>query len=176
MTSIALFRGINVGGRSLPMKELVEECESLGLENVRTYIQSGNVVFETSRAPARALAGRLADAVRARRGFRPEILILRADDLAAVVRENPFPKAVSDPKTLHAFFLAKAAAPADLVALEKLRAGRERFELTTRAFYLHAPDGFGTSKLAARVEHHLGVPATARNWRTVMKLAEMSGV
>jgi uncharacterized protein (DUF1697 family) len=77
---------------------------------------------------------------------------------------------------LHLFFLATVALEPDLASLESLRADSERYALVEDVFYLHAPDGIGRSKLAARVERALGVPATARNWRTVGKLVEMVGV
>lgn len=174
-TSIALLRGINVGGKNrLPMKELVRELEALGLEDVRTYVQSGNVVFETARKPPRKLAGEIAEAIERSHGFAPDVLVLTADDLEAAVEGNPFPKATKEPKSLHAFFLAATPRRPDLAKLEDAKSKSERFELAGRVFYLHAPDGIGRSRLAARVEACLGVPTTARNWRTVLALAEMA--
>ncbi len=87
---------------------------------------------------------------------------------------NPFPQAVDDPKSLHFFFLADTASNPDLDSLEKLRARSERFELIQKVFYLHAPNGIGRSKLAASAERLIGVPATARNWRSIRKIVEMA--
>jgi uncharacterized protein (DUF1697 family) len=90
------------------------------------------------------------------------------------VAGNPFPRAVADPGRLHLFFLAATPKHPDLESLETLRARSERFELKGPIFYLHTPDGFGTSRLAGRAERLLGVEATARNWRTVTTLLEMA--
>ncbi len=173
-TWIALLRGINVGGKNiLPMAELRRDLESLKLKNVRTYIQSGNVIFESPVKTRSSLAGKIARQVEQQHGFRPHLLILEREELLAAIESNPFPKAVSDPKTLHFFFLAEPAADPDTKALDKVRASTEQYKLTDGVFYLHAPDGLARSKLAANAEKHLGVVATARNYRTVDKLASM---
>jgi uncharacterized protein (DUF1697 family) len=175
-TFVALFRGINVGGNNLlPMKDLAKMLEAEGLEGVATYIQSGNVVFQASRGTAATLAKRIEDAVARRHRFRPRVLVLSAGDLAKAARKNPFcAEAESDPRCVHLYFLAKEPARAKLDALAELKTKREAFELEGRILYLHTPDGFGRSKLAARVEQRLGVEATARNWRTVTKVLEMT--
>ena len=98
------------------------------------------------------------------------MLVLSAAELALSIAKNPFPAAVENPKLLHLFFLAQTPKSPDLDALSRLAAGREAFALNSRIFYLHTPDGFAGSKLAARVERLMGVPATARNWRTVTAL------
>jgi uncharacterized protein (DUF1697 family) len=174
-TYIALFRGINVGGRhALPMKELAAVLESQGCVDVRTYIQSGNVILRSAIPDAARLAARVATAVSASHGFEPAVLVLTPRELERAVAGNPFPQAVGNPRSLHLFFLAATPKKPDLKALEATRAGSERFELKGRIFYLHAPDGFGTSRLAERAERLLGVEATARNWRTVTTLLEMA--
>lgn len=173
---VALFRGINVGGKNvLPMARLRGELEALGLVDVRTYIQSGNVVFESSAESSKELATSIADRIESQHGFRPEVLILSREELAAAVAANPFPEAAADPKTLHFFFLAESATQPDVAALDDARVSSERYQLTDRVFYLHAPDGIGRSKLAAKAEKLLGVAATARNYRTVDKLVGMAG-
>jgi uncharacterized protein (DUF1697 family) len=193
-TIIALLRGINVGGRNvLPMAELRAQLEGLGLHEVRSYIQSGNVVFradddvdreagegagspEERNARLALLSERITAAVEDSHGFAPRVLLLWATDFLRAAAANPFPEGESEPKTLHLYFLADEARAPDLASLESLRADSERFALVDDVFYLHAPEGIGRSKLAARVERALGVPATARNWRTVGKLVEMVGV
>lgn len=171
-THIALLRGINVGGKArLPMKDLVEVFESAGCKRVRTYIQSGNVVFECEgEADAAEIGRRILD----RHGFEPFVLILGKDDFEDAIGENPF--TVEDGKALHVFFWAAPPPYPDLDGLTALRTSSEVFWLGTKAFFLHAPDGVGRSKLAARVETALGVPVTARNWNTVAKLADMAGL
>lgn len=174
-TWIALLRGVNVGGAGkLKMAELTALLEQLGLARVRTYVQSGNVVFEAPGRSPRALATRIGDGVEQRFGFRPHVLVLRADQLSAAAAANPFPDAEAEPKSLHLFFLDRPPSSPDLGALARLKAADETFALEDAIFYLHAPSGVGRSKLAAQAEKKLGVPATARNWRTVTTLIEMA--
>lgn len=174
-TYIALLRGINVGGKgTLPMKELVAMIESLGCRNVRTYIQSGNAVFQHTATDSAKLASKLTKAIEKARGFAPQVVMLEAMDLAKLVKANPFPEAEAEPKSLHVWFLAAKPAKANIEALTRLKANTERFELRGSAFYLHAPDGIGRSKLAAKIERHLGASSTARNWRTVSALLEIA--
>jgi len=171
---IALFRGINVGGNNiLPMAQLRSDLASLGLTNVRTYIQSGNVIFDATATTATSLIKTIGGRIEQRHGFRPHLLIVDGDMLQAAITANPFPKAVSDPKTLHFFFLAEPATDPDIEALDNAKTPTENYKLTDRVFYLHAPDGIGRSKVAANAEKHLGVVTTARNYRTVEKLFSM---
>jgi uncharacterized protein (DUF1697 family) len=174
-TYIALFRGINVGGRhALPMKELKAVLEEHGCVDVRTYIQSGNAVLRSALSDAAHLAARVAAAVSASHGFEPAVLVLTPRELERAATGNPFPRAAGNPRSLHLFFLAATPKRPDLESLATLRARSERFELKGRVFYLYTPDGFGTSRLAGRAERLLGVEATARNWRTVTTLLEMA--
>jgi len=173
-TYIALFRGINIGGANiLPMKELTSILAGLGLRDIRTYIQSGNVLFR-SDDDAASLAGDIGATVRERYGFEPKVMLLEKADMERAVRSNPFPEAESNPKTLHLAFLDSIPANPDLEGLQKLSANGEEFRLSGKLFYLHAPGGVGRSKLAAAMEKRLGVPITARNWRTVLKLRDMA--
>ncbi len=174
-TYIALFRGINVGGSNLlPMRELVSILEGIGLEGVETYIQSGNAVFRSKSADASRLVARIRAAINAARGFQPELVLLGMDELKQAVESNPFPEAAAEPNKLHLYFLGSLPQNPDIAGLESVRSARERFALVGKVLYLHAPDGMGRSKLAARVEKLLALPATARNWRTVLKLSEMA--
>jgi uncharacterized protein (DUF1697 family)/GNAT superfamily N-acetyltransferase len=174
-TFAALFRGINVGGRnSLPMRELVELLEGLGLQEVKTYIQSGNVIFRSEPVESADLAGRMGDAIEKSHGFRPEVMLLEVDELQSAMAANPFPEAEAEPRTLHLYFLASEPENPDLEALEGVRRESERFKLEGKVFYLLTPQGIGRSKLAARVERSLGVVVTARNWRTVGKIRDMA--
>jgi uncharacterized protein (DUF1697 family) len=173
-TWIALLRGVNVGGNNpLPMKSLLALLTRLGMEDARTYIQSGNVVFRSRAGTAPALAKAIAQAISQEHGFAPKVLVLRAADLERTVAENPYPAAAADPRRHHVYFLSEAPRAPDLAALEALRVG-ETFALAGARFYLHTPDGLGNSRLAARVEKALGVDATARNWITVTALQEMA--
>ncbi len=174
-TYIALFRGINVGGKNtLPMKELVALLEDLGCRNVKTYIQSGNAVFESKITDPSQLANDISIEVKKRRGFGPFVLVLGIKELEKAITNNPFPEAENDPKALHLGFLASAPKNPDLKKLESLRRASERFHLIDNIYYLHAPEGVGQSKLAANTERFLGVSMTDRNWRTVCKIMEMA--
>jgi len=113
-------------------------------------------------------------AVAKARGFAPRLLVLSRTELERAAAGNPFPEADDHPQSVHLFFLAEPATAADLNAMNALKAASERFVLKGRVLYLHTPDGFGSSKLAARAERLLGVDATARNWRTVTTLVEMA--
>ena len=174
-TYIALFRGINVGGKhALPMKELMAILEGLGAQTIKTYIQSGNVVFTSQEQDPLQLSKKIRAEIKQRRGFEPHVLLLELTDLERVIKQNPFPEAETDPKALHVSFLLSAPTNPNLKALEGLKKESERFELIDSVFYLHAPEGVGRSKLAAKAERLLGVPMTDRNWRTVRTLWEMA--
>lgn len=171
-TLVALLRGINIGGKHLlPMKQLKAQLEQLACSDVRTYIQSGNVVFRSAADPA-TIEQDLSAAIQASHGFAPRVLILSADELAATAAANPFAAADNAIKTVHQFFLVAPSSTA--TAAFAAHATSERYHLEPRCFYLHTPDGFGNSKLAEKAERLLGVAATARNWRTVSTLVEMS--
>lgn len=171
-TYIALFRGINVGGKnSLPMKDLSEILADIGCESIKTYIQSGNVVFQHDEKAPDKLAERIKSAILDRFQFEPETLILTSRDLENAVRDNPFETGVG--KVLHFFFMAFSPSDPDKDGLNDIKAVSEQFHLGKTVFYLYAPDGIGRSKLAAKAERLLGVPVTARNWNTVSKLMEL---
>jgi len=175
-TYIALFRGINVGGKnSLPMKELVALLEDIGAKNVRTYIQSGNVVFQSIEKSPSQLSKQLAAEIKKRLGFEPHVLLLGLEAINKAMAENPFSEAEADPSSLHLGFLASTPKNPDLKKLNSLKKASERFHLGDNVFYLHAPEGVGRSKLAASSERLLGVPMTDRNWRTVCKIRELAG-
>lgn len=174
-TYVALFRGINVGGKNaLPMKELVAILEDLGALKVKTYIQSGNAVFVGKDQDAPRLSKTIAVEIKKRRGFEPYVLLLGLEDIGRAIKQNPFPEAETDPRLLHAGFLAACPQRPDLKTLESLKSHNERFRLIESVFYLHAPDGVGRSKLAANAERLLGVRMTDRNWRTVRTIWKMA--
>ena len=164
---ILLFRGINVGGNNLlPMKELKLLLERENYQDVKTYIQSGNVVLNSKSAPATDIATK----VEQQFGFRPEVLVLSAADFELAASSNPFASFAG--KTVHFYFCAQAP----ILNEQKLAACAapdEEYQLHGNVFYLHAPSGIGRSKLVANIEACLGVPATGRNLNTVSKLQEM---
>ena len=175
MTWIALLRGINVGGHNkLSMKALGDTLSSMGLQNIRTYIQSGNVVFSTPRRSAAKLASEVEQQIDDRHGFRPAVLLLSHDELAAAASANPYASVDAEPKTVHMWFLASRPDHPDIAGMNALKSPSEQFALKGAVFYLYAPDGIGRSKLAAKAERLLGVAGTGRNWRTVQKLLELA--
>ena len=171
-TYIALFRGINVGGNNiLPMKPLAELLEKLGCKDVKTYIQSGNVVFNIDNQSKADLAKRLSDAVLEANGFAPKVLLLTSSEFSTAISNNPF--STEDGKLLHFFFLSETPQSPYIDKLGILKQPSESYELNGDVFYLHALEGVSRSKLFAKIEKCLGVPATARNWNTVNKLSSM---
>ena len=167
-TFIALFRGINVGGKNrLVMKELVALMENCGYENIQTYIQSGNVVFESKENPDSNL-GLL---IEEKFGFKPEILILTRSELELAFDNNPYKEV--EGKLCHLYFCQEQPDSIDREKLKRLKLDSEQYFIHHKTFYLYAPDGFGRSKLAANVEKCLAVPATARNLNTARRLLEM---
>ena len=174
-TWIALLRGVNVGGNLLKMERLREICAGLGHRNVRTYVQSGNLVFEGAGALsqcAAALEMKLTGETRL-----PVTVILRTqDEIAKILARNPFLKEKGiDPAKLHVTFLGSAATKEGLQKLEALKAGDDKFRVAGKEIYLHCPNGYGRSKLSNNaLEKALGVRATTRNWNTVNKLYEMA--
>ncbi len=169
---IALFRGINVGGRNiLPMKDLVGILEGMGFEDVSSYIQSGNVVFRSKNKCSHKTATEIGAKIQVSHGFEPKVLLLQESELEAAIENNPFDN--SEGKFLHFFFLDSVPKEPDLDSLKAVKSKTEKYELINKVFYLYAPDGIGRSKLAAKVEKAMGVPGTGRNWNTVNKLVSM---
>jgi uncharacterized protein (DUF1697 family) len=172
-TYIALLRGLG-GKYTLPMKGLVELMEGMGLNNVRTYIQSGNAIFRSKRIVTTEFSERIKAAIKDKYGFAPHVIILTRDELSEAVASNPYREAESEPKTLHLTFLDSTPKNPNLAYLERIRKDSERFTLKGKVFYFHAPEGVGKSRLFANIEKSLGVPGTARNWRTVCQVKAMA--
>jgi uncharacterized protein (DUF1697 family) len=172
---IALFRGINVGGNNLiPMKELTALLNSMGCQKVNHYIQSGNLLFEHKDTDKAFLSSSISEKVNQDFGISPQVLLVELSDFILLAKQNPFVDAEAEPASLHLYFLARSPKSPDLEKLNQLKSASEDFVLAAEVFYLHAPDGIGRSKLAAKVESCLGVSTTARNWNTVNKLVSMA--
>jgi len=165
---IGLLRAVNVGGRKLPMASVVSAVEAVGGGDARTYLQSGNVVFSSSRRVADGLSAALSDVA----GFEVPVLLRSAADLAAVVAGQPFD---GPPSSWHVTFLSSGPSAASAGALDPSAYGDDSFAVTGREVYLRTPGGYGRTKLTnALFERKLGVVATTRNWQTVCALAEMA--
>lgn len=174
-TFVALLRGINVGGKhKLPMKELAPIFADAKCSDVRTYIQSGNVVFAAPPSLAQKLPMLLAKNIEERFGFAVPVIIRNRDELAQVVRENPFLKQALPETTLHVYFLADQPSPAALKSLDPNRSVPDEFRVAGRHIYLHTPNGMGRTKLTSTYfDSKLATVCTARNWATVQTLLGM---
>ncbi len=175
MRWVALLRGINVGAaRKLPMAELREECAKLGWEEVQTYIQSGNLLFSSSSAPA-TLEMELEQAIQHRFGLRIPVIIRSADQWSRYAPANPFPEpAETEPNRLMMMLSKKPSAPDTERALRERSRDDERIAVVGDAVWIHYPAGAGTSRLSpSLIDRLIGSPATARNYRTILKLQEM---
>ena len=174
---IALLRGINVGGhKKVPMARLRELMGELGYADVRTYVQSGNVVFTSPDRPDEETARVLEQQLEAAFGFEIAVVIRSRDELTAVAEANPLHEIAVDPARYHVLFLSEAVAPERLADLEPAEFAPDVLHLRGREIYLWTPEGMHDSRLAkALTPKRLGVTATARNWRTVEKLLALAG-
>ena len=174
---VALLRGINVGGGNKLLKdELVEVFAEVGCQDVRTYIQSGNVVFRAAESLADGLSARITASIASSHGYQIPVVMRTALDFDRIVRGNPFLAAGADPAKLHVGFLAAAPHPERIARLDPDRSPPDAFEVRGREVYLHFPAGVARSKLDnAYFDRTLDTVCTIRNWRTVCKLHEMAG-
>lgn len=173
-TYVALLRGINLGARNkVAMPALRTLVESLGHEDVQTYIQSGNVVFR-SAAAKKDLAADLEAAIAGEFGVKAAVVLRTRAEVEKAVAGNPFVAAGADENALHVVFLGSPPTKAAAKTLDPDRSPPNEFALRGAEVYLHCPNGFGRSKLSVDwFERKLGGPATIRNWRTVTTLAEL---
>ena len=175
-TYVALLRGINVGGKKkIAMADLRSLFSELGFEDVVTYIQSGNVVFRTSRADADALSAKIEREIAAVFGIKPAVLLRMPKELTTIAERNPYLSRNADLSKLHVVFLDHAPAKRAAAALDTERSPGDEFTLKGREIYLHLPNGAGRSKLTIDYfERALGARATQRNWKTLLRLIELS--
>ncbi|MCB1165718.1 MAG: DUF1697 domain-containing protein [Leptospiraceae bacterium] len=163
-----------MGGKGkLPMKDLSALLTELGLQDVRTYIQSGNVVLRAPQKGEAGLAAQIAGSIEKHHGFRPATMVLTLDSFRKIAAENPFSGDTIDPKSLHVGFMARSPQKPDLDGLRSLCSGGEDFRLQGNALYLFLPGGVGKSRLAARAEALIGEPVTMRNQNTVSSILEL---
>ncbi len=173
---ISLLRGINVGGRhKLPMKELTAMYVEAGCEDVRTYIQSGNVVFRARKALAERIPMVIAKSIAEARGFEVPVVARTGDELEKIAHNNPFLLAGADERRVHVGFLAETPSREAVASLDGDRSPPDAFEVRGREIYLHLPNGVGRTKLTNKYfDRALGTTSTVRNWRTVLKLVQMA--
>jgi uncharacterized protein (DUF1697 family) len=173
---IALIRGINVGGKKkLRMEDLKGVCESLGLADVKTILQSGNVVFRTGRSDRKRLTDDLEKGILEAAGIEATVILRTDAELQQAVERNPFrAEAERDPGRLVIVFLDGKPTIEAAGDLKSYR-GPETMHLIGQELFIYYSQGQGTSKLTnALIERKLGVSATARNWNTVCRLLDVS--
>lgn len=173
----AILRGINVSGcKIIKMERLRAVFEDMGFAHVKTYVQSGNVIFETDEAPAN-LAAKIERKILDEFGFEVPVLTKSAKELVDIVKRNPFVKDPGiDRGKLHVTFLSDDPPPNAMELLRALAQGAEQVRVVGRVVYLFCPNGYGNTKLTnTAVEKKLSCQATTRNWATTNKLLEMAG-
>jgi uncharacterized protein (DUF1697 family) len=169
-TYIGLLKGVNVGGNNkVPMVELRTLFESLGYGDVRTFIQSGNIVFASDAAP---VSRDLERAIEACFAIRITVVLRTSVELRKIIRHNPFD--VRDKSKLMVGFMAEAPSKSDVIRLEHERFTVEQFRVLGPNLYFLFPDGMARTKLPDYLHRQLKVPFTVRNWNTVNKLLDMS--
>jgi uncharacterized protein (DUF1697 family) len=175
-TYVALLRGINLGPRNkIRMADLREVVESLGHQNVRTHILSGNVLFDSRRRNAHRLERQLTRAIKERFGLDVAVLVRTRDELEAIVRANPLPHATSEGARLFVLFLDKNPSRARIEEIDAEAYRPEEFAIGDRVIYAWFRQGLQGSKLAAALsDKRLGVTMTNRNWNTVTKLLALA--
>jgi uncharacterized protein (DUF1697 family) len=174
-TYIILLRGINVGGNNLvPMKALTQVLTDAGFSQIKTYIQTGNILLQSPHSSHESDGAQLeqdiAKLIDTHFGFIPDIMQLSLSEFSTAAANNPYKDKPGN--TVHCYFCQQLPSP-DEARLKALASSTEEYHIQGRVLYLHAPDGIGRSKLAANIEKCLKVPATARNLNTVNKLLQM---
>jgi uncharacterized protein (DUF1697 family) len=174
-TLISLLRGINVGtAKRVAMADLRKLVEKLGHTNVRTLLNSGNVVFSSPSSDARKAGARIEKALAESTGVSARVLVISAAELAKVVKENPLATIADNPSRLLVAFLAHAADRSKLQPLLKQSWGGETLAIGPRAAYVWIPDGIAESQLFPTIGRALKNAVTTRNWATVLKLQSLA--
>lgn len=178
-TYLALLRGINVSGKNpIRMPELRDSVSRLGFRDVQTYLQSGNIVFRTDQTDVTTLAAKIKTTITQDFGHDVSVLVLSAKDLALIANSNPlWPKSGGEETLFHCTFLFQPVSAAAFKAFKLPAADGEHAVLIDSAILLHCPHGYGKTKLNnSFFERALGVPASTRNWRTVLALQALCTV
>ncbi len=165
---VLLFRGVG-GATQLPTAPLRAALTDAGFENAATYINSGNAVVR-SRWGVERVTATVAELCAEKFDFTKAIYAVALPDWDQLIASNPFPDETVPGNLLHAAWLEREPAEANIAALQELAVNGELFAVVGNAAYLHTPNGFSKSKLGERFDKGIGVPNTARNWNTVLKL------
>jgi uncharacterized protein (DUF1697 family) len=174
---IALLRGINIGPhKRMKMEKLRASCEALGFAGVKTYIQSGNVIFKAPKLSPAALSKKLGECILKDFGFSSEIISRTREEMKAIIDGNPFMKERDiDPSKLHVVFMPQPASAAALKKLHDLTIAPDRVSYRDKEIYFYFPNGVsGSSVWKHPLDRGLALPTTMRNWKTVNKLHEIA--
>ncbi len=176
-TYISLIRGINVGGhKTVKMDELRKAVEALGFEQVRTYVQSGNIVFQAPKQSAVTLSKKIEAVILKKFGHEAAVITKTPEELKAAIESNPFSKrkAIAEDR-LYVTFLSGCPDAANVKKLDAVSSGDDEYRWHEDILYFHLPNGAGNSKLVtAPFEKWFALRATTRNWRTVNNLHQMA--
>jgi uncharacterized protein (DUF1697 family) len=176
---IAMLRGINVSGHNtIKMEDLRALCSGLDFRSVETYVQSGNIVFQTTIENPSYLSKRISETILKSFGFDVSVIVRTPKEMRNVIVNNPFVKERDvDSTKLHVTFLSEIAQKSSLKKLEALSTSPDRFYAALHEIYLHCPGGYGRTKLSnTAIEKALSVRATTRNWKTTNTLFEMVSI
>ena len=173
---VSLFRGINVGGHNgVRMDALKELHESLGLQEIQTYIQSGNVVFTSDDADVTLIQKDIEHGFAQKFGFQVKVMVRTADEFNVIIENNPFQnQPLKESKWVVAMFLASHPISTAREDIQKTYTGPEELHIIGQEVYIYYPEGIGRSKLTnVFLEKKLKTTGTARNWNTVLRLQKM---
>jgi len=176
-TYIALLRGINVSGQKLIKMEMLRTVlKELDYHNIRTYIQSGNILFDYKSDDTKVLEQQITDHIEKHFGFQVPVVIVTLDYLKSVVKENPYNKhSITDPAQPYVAFLSEVPVKEGIETLKSVDFGEDQYTINSKSIYLLYAKSAGNSKLSNTViENKLKVKSTIRNWKTVQKLIELA--
>ncbi|MFL6467403.1 MAG: DUF1697 domain-containing protein [Pyrinomonadaceae bacterium] len=175
MRYVALLRGINVGGNTMVrMEELRRTFEALGFKNVTSYINSGNLAFDARKTSETTLVKKIEDAVERLIDKRVQVMVREQQDIDRVIANNPFDGEYQNHKEMHVLFLRSGLSEDQVASLTDATRTGEHFQVSGREIYCHLPMGVADSNLGrGQFEKKLKAAVTARNWRTVQKLADL---
>lgn len=176
-TFIALLRGINVSGyNKIQMTELKQLFMEMGFKNVTTYIQSGNVVFQTNIAEIDKIEQQIINSIKQTFGYMVQVIVLSKKSLETIYTSNPFLLEPNiDITKLHVTLLSNKPNEKDIIPLKTLSKNEDTFIIVDKTIYLYCPNGYGKTILNNNLfEKKLKISATTRNWNTISKLVELS--
>ena len=176
-TYISILRGINVSGqRKIKMVDLQKLLVNIGLQKVETYIQSGNVVFQSNNLDTTKLSQTISKQIKNDYGFEVPVLVFSSNDIKKVIDNNPFTKNIKkNPAFMHVTFLANEPMELSTSVFEQQKHEDEEIAFGYKVIYLYCPNGYGKTKLSNNfIESKLKTPATTRNWKTVNVLSGMA--